>query len=238
MADPSPDHPRYASLMLRKTLIQGFHDGLVAEAGLFAHGRGEAFDYLIGEKTHEFADVAVRETIRLIRAAANPVFSVNGNVGALASQELLELTKCFPNLKCEVNLYYHTDERAHRIQDRLVSTGIEKVLVSIDDPIVLPGISSHRMYCHGEGIAIADVVIIALEDGDRAKALVEAGKTVVAIDLNPLSRTARVAHVSIVDEVTRTLRYFVSIAGDTPSEVQYDNAEVLRQAERQIRSGA
>ncbi len=159
-------------------------------------------------------------------------------MGALASKELLELTKCFPNLKCEVNLYYHSDDRAHRIQDRLASTGIEKVLVSIDDPIVLPGISSHRMYCHREGIADADVVIIALEDGDRGKALVEAGKTVVAIDLNPLSRTARVAHVSIVDEVTRTLRYFVSIAGDPASEVPYDNAEVLGQAERQIRTGA
>ena len=43
-----------------------------------------------------------------------------------------------------------------------------------------------------------------LEDGDRCEALVAMGKTVLVVDLNPLSRTARTATVTIVDEVGRT----------------------------------
>jgi 4-phosphopantoate--beta-alanine ligase len=51
----------------------------------------------------------------------------------------------------------------------------------------------------------ADVVLVPLEDGDRCEALVNMGKTVIAIDLNPLSRTARSATLTIVDELTRAL---------------------------------
>jgi 4-phosphopantoate--beta-alanine ligase len=51
----------------------------------------------------------------------------------------------------------------------------------------------------------ADVVLVPLEDGDRCEALVQMGKTVIAIDLNPLSRTARSATLTIVDELTRAL---------------------------------
>ncbi|HIN08360.1 MAG TPA: DUF137 domain-containing protein, partial [Candidatus Poseidoniales archaeon] len=48
-----------------------------------------------------------------------------------------------------------------------------------------------------------------LEDGDRCQALVEMGKRVITIDLNPLSRTARTAHVTVVDELTRVLPQLV-----------------------------
>ena len=51
----------------------------------------------------------------------------------------------------------------------------------------------------------ADVILVPLEDGDRCEALVKMGKTVIAIDLNPLSRTARTATLTIVDELTRAL---------------------------------
>ena len=44
-------HPRYLSLQTREKLVDGFDNNLVAKEGLLAHGRGEAFDYLIGEKT-------------------------------------------------------------------------------------------------------------------------------------------------------------------------------------------
>ena len=44
-------HPRAKSLYIRERLVHGFDDGLVAKEGLMAHGRGEAFDYLLGEKT-------------------------------------------------------------------------------------------------------------------------------------------------------------------------------------------
>jgi 4-phosphopantoate--beta-alanine ligase len=51
----------------------------------------------------------------------------------------------------------------------------------------------------------ADVILVLLEDGDRCEALVTMGKTVIAVDLNPLSRTSRRATLTIVDELTRAL---------------------------------
>ena len=48
-------HPRAASLYIREKLVQGYRTGLVVEEGLMAHGRGETFDYLIGEKTSKNA---------------------------------------------------------------------------------------------------------------------------------------------------------------------------------------
>ena len=44
-------HPRARSLLVREKLVSGFDSGLVAKEGLIAHARGEAFDYLVGEKT-------------------------------------------------------------------------------------------------------------------------------------------------------------------------------------------
>ena len=75
--------------------------------------------------------------------------------------------------------------------------------------------------CTTEGIYCADVVLIPLEDGDRAEALVKVGKKVIAIDLNPLSRTAMAAHVTIVDELTRavpTCRHGANGAEADPEE--------------------
>jgi 4-phosphopantoate--beta-alanine ligase len=56
----------------------------------------------------------------------------------------------------------------------------------------------------------ADVVLIPLEDGDRAEAMVQAGKKVISIDLNPLSRTSKMATVAVVDEVTRAIPNIIS----------------------------
>ena len=44
-------HPRFVSLNIREKIVSGYNNGLVAKEGLLAHGRGEAFDYLIGERT-------------------------------------------------------------------------------------------------------------------------------------------------------------------------------------------
>ena len=52
-------HPRFASLQTREKLVEGFDNNLVAKEGLLAHGRGEAFDYLIGEKTTTSAKKAI-----------------------------------------------------------------------------------------------------------------------------------------------------------------------------------
>jgi 4-phosphopantoate--beta-alanine ligase len=58
-------------------------------------------------------------------------------------------------------------------------------------------------------VGSADVVLIPLEDGDRAEALRAWDRRVIAIDLNPLARTSRTAHVTIVDELTRALPVLV-----------------------------
>jgi hypothetical protein len=49
-------HPRHESLQAREALVEGVEDGYVAQQGLIAHGRGEAFDYLVGEETSPPAD--------------------------------------------------------------------------------------------------------------------------------------------------------------------------------------
>jgi len=69
----------------------------------------------------------------------------------------------------------------------------------------IPGLSHARALCDSRGIGSADVILVPLEDGDRAKALRDLGKQVITIDLNPLSRTAKTAHITIVDELTRAI---------------------------------
>ena len=54
------DHPRYTSLVTREHLADYARLGIVSWEGLIAHGRGEAFDYLLGEKTSESARRSVR----------------------------------------------------------------------------------------------------------------------------------------------------------------------------------
>ena len=55
-----------------------------------------------------------------------------------------------------------------------------------------------------------DTILVPLEDGDRTRALKEMGKTVIAIDLNPLSRTSKAADVTIVDDVVRALPQIIN----------------------------
>ena len=50
------NHPRYVSLIMREKVSQAMKDGLVHKTGLISHGRGEAFDYLLGEKTISYAN--------------------------------------------------------------------------------------------------------------------------------------------------------------------------------------
>ena len=76
-------HPRFISLSIREKIVKGYNDGLVAKEGLLAHGRGEAFDYLVGEKTTKTARTAISAAANLLLSAENPVISVNGNVASL-----------------------------------------------------------------------------------------------------------------------------------------------------------
>ena len=86
----------------------------------------------------------------------------------------------------------------------------------------------------------ADVVLVPLEDGDRCEALVAMGKTVIAIDLNPLSRTAQQATLTIVDELTRALPEIsracreLSAADRTRLLSSLDNHYLLSEAIREM----
>jgi 4-phosphopantoate--beta-alanine ligase len=198
------NHPRRKSLLMREKLIEGYKGGLVCEEGLIAHGRGEAFDYLLGERTRGPAKKAIRAAAAALLLAKNPVISVNGNVAALAAESIAELAKEL-NCKIEVNLFYRTQERAEGIEGRLKHAGVKEVRGVGDAYARIPELFSERRKVSVEGIYLADCVLIPLEDGDRCEALARMGKRTIAIDLNPLSRTARKAHITIVDELTRAL---------------------------------
>ena len=86
-------HPRYESLVLRDKMVKAAQEGYLADSALIAHGRGEAFDYLIGEKTTYPAKRAMYVTVALMILSKNPVISVNGNTTALAIDEIIEFAK-------------------------------------------------------------------------------------------------------------------------------------------------
>lgn len=196
-------HPRYESLIIREKLAEGFRKGLVHETGLIAHGRGEAFDYLIGEKTIEISDYAEKVATALLLIAKKPIISINGNTAVLVGKECVELSKEIP-AKLEVNLFHRSKERVKKIIEELKRCGADVVLGENPDAKI-EGIDHPRSLCCKDGIYGADVVLVPLEDGDRCEALVKMGKKVIAIDLNPLSRTSRSATITIVDNVVRAL---------------------------------
>lgn len=196
-------HPRYVSLMVRNKISQSMQNGLVHETGLIAHGRGEAFDYLIGEKTIPLADESAKVAAAALLVAKNPVISVNGNVVALVSDECISLANIVP-AKLEVNLFHRTDKRMDKLIAELTKHGAKKVY-GIKADARIPDLDHDRGLCDKDGIFSADVILVPLEDGDRCQALRATGKTVIAIDLNPLSRTARSADITIVDNVTRAI---------------------------------
>jgi 4-phosphopantoate--beta-alanine ligase len=196
-------HPRYRSLKERHALIEGYEKGITTIAGLIAQGRGEAFDYLIGETTNPPAQEAIKASAATLLLAKNPVISVNGNTAVLCPSQLVRLAKeC--NAKLEINLFYRSEERVRKIKEILMKKGAPKVY-GIDSKKIIPGVHSERKWAEENGIYTSDVVFVSLEDGDRTEALVNAKKKVIAVDLNPLSRTALKASITIVDNVTRAL---------------------------------
>ena len=196
------DHPRYESLMTRDKIVEGVEKGITGIVGLIAQGRGEAFDYLIGERTTETAMQAEKTAAAMLLLAEKPVISVNGNVTALVPEEIIGLGK-LTGAPLEVNIFYRTEERAEKIIQHLQNLGASKIYTKRDADI--PGLNHERGKVDSDGIFSADVVLVPLEDGDRCKALVDMGKTVITIDLNPLSRTAQTATLTIVDNITRAI---------------------------------
>lgn len=195
------NHPRYRSLKTREHLASCAREGILSLEGLTAQGRGEAFDYLLGEETTPSAYRAERLAAALILSASHPVISVNGNTAALAAEEIADLQKA-SGARVEVNLFHRTEERVQKISALLKKKGVNLVEGPVERYIPL---DHDRGLCHHDGMYSADVVLVPLEDGDRASVLVSLGKKVIAIDLNPLSRTAQVATLPIIDEVTRAI---------------------------------
>ncbi|MEM3086417.1 MAG: phosphopantothenate/pantothenate synthetase [Halobacteria archaeon] len=206
---PPRSHPRFRSLVERASLVEGWKRGLVADAGLLAHGRGEAFDYLLGERTTPEARRAARAGVALLRLARRPVISVNGNAAVLAGRDLARLGRAL-GAPLEVNLFYRSPGRERLLVRHLRSLGAERVLSG--GGARLPGLESSRRRVHPDGILRADAVLVPLEDGDRTEVLARLGKRVVAVDLNPLSRTSRRATVTVVDNLTRCAPLMASMA--------------------------
>jgi 4-phosphopantoate---beta-alanine ligase len=213
----SPCHPRFASLKVRSTLAEAHRRGLVVPEGLIAHGRGEAFDYFLGERSTAGARRAERVAAEWLLAARHPVVSVNGNVAALAAGEVAVLQRVVPGLDVEVNLFHRTGPRARLVESTLRAAGVHRIL-GVRPTATIPGLPSDRAKVDRRGILDADVCLVPLEDGDRTEALRALGKRVISVDLNPLSRTSRAADLPIVDEVRRAF------------------AEIARQAERRRKS--
>ncbi len=239
MSDVPKSHPRYLSLTLRDRIVNGVEQGITSIHGLIAHGRGEAFDYLINEATQSFAHKAIRAAASMLCLAQHPVISINGNVAALVPKEIIELKQIL-NAPLEVNIFHTETGREQKIEKYLQKLGATKVLMPSKNT-ELNFIDSNRKYVNPEGIFKADVVFIPLEDGDRCEALRKMGKDVITIDLNPMSRTAKQASITIVDNVIRALpllsQAIHTLPKDTDSQEivqQYNNEKILKEAMQYI----
>tara|TARA_A200000113_G_scaffold114212_1_gene102585 strand:- start:1855 stop:2613 length:759 start_codon:yes stop_codon:yes gene_type:complete len=231
-ADPS--HPRYRSLLMRHRLEVAAKKGMLADSALIAHGRGEAYDYLLGETTIPSADFATRVALETLTSATHPVLSVNGNVVALAGDEMLRLAH---KLDCplEVNIFYRTPKRMEALlsdlNERNERLGIDVEILGANPDATIPGLKGPRAKCESKGILQADVLLVPLEDGDRCEALVAMGKTVIVIDLNPLSRSSRGGSITIVDELSRCLENMLEMnIGNSSSTEKYDHHQTLQAA--------
>jgi 4-phosphopantoate--beta-alanine ligase len=241
LTDIPKSHPRYASLVARERVAEGVKRGITSSQGLIAQGRGECFDYLLGERTVPSAEAANSAAAALLLLAERPALSVNGNVAALVAEDMVALAEAL-RIPLEVNLFHRSEERVKMIADLLREKGAKEVLGEHPDASI-PGLEHARALATSGGIYDADVVLIPLEDGDRCEALTAMGKKVIAIDLNPLSRTARKATVSIVDNILRALPHLIEhvkrLSDEPRTDLEkmvqeYDNEKVLRDAVQEI----
>ena len=239
----SNEHPRAESIRLRERITRHVETKVVALAGLIAHGRGEAFDYVLGEATTPPARKAITAAAAALLLSERPVLSVNGNVAALCAEEMVELARA-SGAKLEVNLFHRLPGRERAIERVLREAGAEEVFgVGKTASVMIDEVYSDRRRVDPRGILVADVVFVPLEDGDRTEGLIRMGKTVITVDLNPLSRTAQFATITIVDNVVRALPLLVSevkrLKGESEDELKgiasdFSNKDVLSESIRLI----
>ncbi|MCX2817880.1 4-phosphopantoate--beta-alanine ligase [Haladaptatus sp. F3-133] len=242
------DHPRHGSLVTRHRIEEGVEKGITSKQGLVAQGRGEALDYLLGEETVPAAERAERTAVARTLLADHAVVSVNGNVAALCPQEAVSLAEAV-GADIEVNIFHRTRERLEAIAEHLREHGADEADVALrglEADARIPDLSSERAKVDRDGIYSADVVVVPLEDGDRAEALDAMGKDEIVVDLNPLSRSAQTATVPVVDNVVRAFprmtEYAETLASASDDELReivdsFDADEALHDAERRIREG-
>ncbi len=92
-----------------------------------AHGRGEAFDYILGEETTEQAEEAIEAAAAEILRADKPVFSVNGNAAALVPEDIAKLASKI-EMSIEVNLFHRSKKREEKIAEHLRENGGREIL--------------------------------------------------------------------------------------------------------------
>lgn len=211
--------------------------------GLVAQGRGEAFDYLLGEKTHDFADEACEVAAAMMVLAELPVISINGNTAMLVTEEFAALSRT-SSAPLEINLFHDAPERRDLIAERFRMAGSE--LLGVRTDAFIAGLTSDRAKVDSRGIFKADVVLVSLEDGDRTEFLIQGGKKVIAIDLNPMSRTPQKSTVPIIDNVQRAIpliethfKRLKNLAGVELHKLidSFDKSSILKRAETAIRNG-
>ncbi len=213
-------HPRAESLEYRHKIIEGMKNLVVTEAGLIAHGRGECFDYILGEKTTPPALRAIKAASALLLLAESPVISINGNVAALVADPMARLSKLV-GAPLEINLFYKKKGRVEAIKNVLEKAGAPDIRgVNQEKLVEIEGLDSNRRLV--ESIKDADVIMVPLEDGDRTEALKKIGKKVIAIDLNPLSRTSLWADITIVDNIIRTIPKIISMIEELKKQPKKD----------------
>ena len=225
-------------------MVDAAKKGYLADSAMIAHGRGEAFDYLIGERTTYPAKRAMYVAVASLLLSSNPVISVNGNATALAIDEIIEFAKSI-NAKIEINLFYRTDDRVKIMTELYKDHGYQDILGTIDDDTeYFEDIKNSRSSASKSGIYSADTILIPLEDGDRAEILKKNGKNIITIDLNPLSRTSKMSNVSIMDNIVRAIPFMTKIATDLKLQDKavlielvkdFDNGENLKESLQQIR---
>ena len=238
MSDFAADksHPRYQSLLMRHRLEMAAKAGMLADSALIAHGRGEAFDYLLGEATIASAHDATMESLAHLQNADSAVISLNGNAIALAGKELMQLASLL-KIPVEVNIFYRTPERMKALLSHLYeirdTNQLDVEILGENPDAKIPGLEGPRAKCCESGIYNSDVILVPLEDGDRCEALVAMGKVVLVIDLNPLSRSAKMGSVTIVDELSRVAENLLRGAMQKiirKPRVDYDNNDHLQSA--------
>lgn len=230
----SKSHPRYESLVLRDKIVKASKAGYLADSAMIAHGRGEAFDYLLGEKTTLPAKRAMYVTVAIMLLSKNPVISVNGNTVALAIDEIIEFAREI-DAKIEINLFYRTDDRVNKIAKLFYDRDYPEILGTNNDEMMhINEIKNPRASASKNGIYSADTVLVPLEDGDRAEILSRSGKNTITIDLNPLSRTSKMSDVSIVDNLVRAIPFMTKIARDLKLQDEKLLREIIEEFDNDI----